>query len=53
MEKKPDTPKQGKEPQRSDEDELEDLEAPAESQEQVAGGCGMAGATCRVTEEQS
>ena len=38
METKPSTPEPDKEKQHSDEDELEDLKAPAESQE-VAGGC--------------
>jgi len=39
METKPGTPEPDKEQQHSDEDELEDLKAPAESQEEVAGGC--------------
>jgi len=38
METKPGTPEPGTEQQHSDDDELEDLEAPAESQEEVAGG---------------
>lgn len=36
---KPGTPEPDKTQQRSDEDELEDLTAPAQSQEEVAGGC--------------
>jgi len=39
MEARPGTPEPDMEQQRSDEDELEDLKAPAESQEEVAGGC--------------
>jgi len=39
MAQKPGTPKPDKEQQHPDEDEFEDLEAPAESQEEVAGGC--------------
>jgi hypothetical protein len=39
MEEKPGTPEPDKEQQHSDEDELEDLKAPADSQEEVLGGC--------------
>jgi len=39
METKPGAPEPDKEQQRSDEEELEDLNAPAESKEEVAGGC--------------
>ena len=46
METKPGTPEPDKEQQHPDEDELEDLEAPAESQEEVAGGCVI---TCMST----
>jgi len=46
MEARPDTPEPDMEQQRSDEDELEDLKAPAESQEEVVGGCGF---TCKFT----
>jgi len=46
METKPGAPEPDKEQQRSDEEELEDLKAPAESREEVAGGCGF---TCRAT----
>ena len=51
METKPSTPEPDKEKQHSDEDELEDLEAPAESQEEVAGGCvhTCGGDTCEGT----
>jgi len=46
MEAKPGTPEPDKEQQRSDEDEVEDLKAPADGQEEVVGGCGS---TCRMT----
>ncbi|MBV9818058.1 MAG: hypothetical protein JOZ07_06870 [Solirubrobacterales bacterium] len=39
MEPKPGTPEPDQPQQHSDEDELEDLKAPAEDQEEVAGGC--------------
>jgi len=46
METNPGTPEPDAEEQRSDEDEVEDLKAPAESQEGVAGGCSY---TCDHT----
>ena len=46
METKPGTPEPDTEQRRSDEDELEDLTAPAESQKEVAGGCSF---TCKWT----
>jgi len=46
MEAKAGTPEPDKEQRRSDEDELEDLKAPAESQDEVAGGCTY---TCDFT----
>ena len=50
MEEKPGTPKPAKQQPHSDEDELEDLKAPADSQEEVAGGCGdTCGVTCHDT----
>jgi len=42
MEAKPGTPEPDKEQQDSDEEELEDLKAPSDSQEEVAGGCAAA-----------
>jgi hypothetical protein len=36
MDDKPDTPEPGKQAQQPDEEELEDLEAPVESQQEVA-----------------
>jgi len=48
METKPGTPEPDKEQQHPDEDELEDLKTPAESQEEVAGGGGCQ-VTCRQT----
>ena len=52
MEEKPGTPEPDKEQQHSDEEELEDLKAPPDSQEVVEGGCDstvMCGVTCHVT----
>jgi len=48
MEEKPGTPEPDKEEQHSDEEEVEDLRAPADSQEGVGGGCG-GGETCYDT----
>ncbi|MBV9818059.1 MAG: hypothetical protein JOZ07_06875 [Solirubrobacterales bacterium] len=51
MEEKPGTPEPDKEQQHSDEEELEDLKAPSDSQEEVAGGCSVTidcGVTCGV-----
>ena len=47
-------PDREKEQQHSDEEELEDLKAPPDSQEEVEGGCAATvecGVTCKITSD--